>query len=103
MEKVINLLYEIEEKADKILNRTSDDKAKLNNELNAKIKAFDEELEKETTRKLGNLRHQMDAEVSNELAQLKQNTTSHLENLEKNFKEHGNDYADEIFNRIITI
>lgn len=103
MEKVINLLSEIEEKADKILNRVSDDKAKLNEEMNQKMKSFDSTVKIETEQKLSALRKRADQEVEQEIAKMKKEQDEYLRQLDQNFDANCERYADEIFQHIITL
>jgi len=103
MEKVINLLNDIETKADKILNRVSDNKAKLNEEMNQKMKSFDSKIQIETNEKLEILRKKANMEVEAELSSIKKEQEEYIKNLEDNFNENCNKYAEEIFQKIIAI
>lgn len=103
MEKIINLLNDIETKADKILNRVSDDKARLSEELNQKMKSFDSKIQIETNEKLDALRKKADMEVEAELSKMKADQENYLQRLDENFEENCEQYANEIFKRIITI
>ena len=98
MEKVINLLNDIETKADKILSRVSDDKARLTEEANQKMKSFDSKVQIETNEKLTALRAKANQEVELELSKIK-----NLRQLDANFETDCEKYADQIFNRILSL
>lgn len=103
MEKVINLLNDIETKAEKILSRVSDDKARLNEEMNQKMKSFDSNVQIETDKKLADLRKKADKEVELELSRIQKEQETYLNQLNENFDANCEQYAEEIFHRIITL
>lgn len=103
MEKVLNLLNDIETKADKILSRVSDDKARLTEEMNQKMKSFDSKVQIETNERLDALRKKADQEVKAELAKLKTEQEDYLSKLDKNFDVTCEQYANDIFAHIITL
>ena len=103
MEKVLNLLNDIETKADKILSRVSDDKAHLTEEMNQKMRSFDSKVQIETNEKLEALRKKADQEVEAELLKLKKEQEDYLTQLDQNFYVKCEQYANEIFERIITL
>ncbi len=103
MEKVINLLNDIETKAEKILSRVSDDKARLNDEMNQKMKSFDSNVQIETDKKLANLRKKTEKEVKLELSRIQKEQEEYLNQLNEQFDANCEQYVDEIFNRIIAL
>lgn len=103
MEKVINLLNDIETKAEKILSRVSDDKARLNEEMSQKMKSFDSNVQIETDKKLANLRKKTENEVKLELSRIQKEQEEYLEHLNEYFDANCEQYVDEIFNRIIAL
>lgn len=102
MEKVINLLNDIETKADKILSRVSNDKARLSEKSNQKMKSFDSKVRSETDKKLEALRLKADQEAELELSKMKEEQNSYLKELDENFDAKCEEYADHIFKRILS-
>lgn len=103
MEKLLSLLNDIETKANKILSRVSNDKARLNEEMNQIMKSFDSKIQIETDEKLDTLRKEADMEVEAELSKIKKEQENYLLKLDENFEENCEKYADEIFKRIIAV
>lgn len=103
MEKVINLLNDIETKADKILSRVSDDKARLTEEADQKMKSFDSKIQIETNEKLTALRAKANQEVELELSKIKKEQEDYLKQLDANFETDCEKYAEQIFNRILSL
>lgn len=103
MEKVINLLNDIETKADKILSRVADDKARLNEELNQIMKSFDSKVQIETDEKLNALRQESNQAVEQKLLKIKQEQNEYLQRLDEDFDDNCEQYANEIFDRIISL
>lgn len=103
MEKVINLLDDIETKAGKILSRVSDDKAKLSEESNQKMKSFEAKVQKETEQKLAALRAKADQEVEAELSKIRQEQKHYLEQLDANFDTNCEQYVSQIVKHILSL
>lgn len=101
MEKVINLLYDIEEKATRIIDRVTDEKAILYDKLNKDLEALDLEIEKETHEKLSSLQETLDREVSAETQDLITNNEKTLRDLELNFNTNKEDLVNQVFHNII--
>lgn len=102
MEKVINLLNDIEMKADKILSRVSNDKARLSDESNQKMKSFDSKVKGKTDKQIAALRLKADKEAEQELLKMKQEQDTYLKQLDEDFDEKCEEYADLIFKRILS-
>lgn len=103
MEKVIHLLDDIENKANKILGRVSDDKARLTEEANQKMKSFDSKIQNETNDKLNALRAKANQEVELELSRIRTEQESYLKQLDEDFDMHCEEYANQIFHRILSL
>ena len=103
MEKVINLLNDIETKADKILGRVSDEKNKLNEESNQKMKAFEAKVKKDTDKKLAAIRNNAELELTAELSKLKQEHEVFLKQLDEDFDTNCEQYASQIVDRILSL
>ncbi|MBR3772428.1 MAG: hypothetical protein IKL07_09170 [Clostridium sp.] len=102
MEKVLSLLNDIETKANKILSRVSDDKTRLSEEMNQKMRSFDSKVQIETTEKLDALRRKANQDVDAELAKLKKEQADYLFELDQTFDVKCEQYVHDIFERIIT-
>lgn len=101
MEKVINLLSDIEEKANKILLQATEEKAALYEELNQQMALYDQNVERETRKELDLLRAKMDEKISSEVSQMSKNSKVHLAEIEENFKTNHDAYMEQIFQNII--
>lgn len=100
MEKVINLLSDIEEKANKILNRTSEEKSDLEKELIKNIEALENNIDLNTQKELDRLKATMDKELTVELDQLIKDSTKNLAEIELAFKTNHDLYVEQIFQNI---
>lgn len=101
MEKVLNLLDEIEEKANAILAHTSVEKAALHDQLNKDMEKLDREMEEKTKNQLDELRQKMNKEITNETKLLVESCNKQLEELEHTFQKNHDKLVDVIFQKII--
>lgn len=101
MEKVINLLYDIEEKANRIMNRTNDQKVRMHNELERQLEEMDRQTKETTLRKLDTLKDENGQKLKAETADLEKDCTDKLQRLENYFSENHDHLVDEVINRII--
>lgn len=101
MEKVITLLYDIEEKANRILNRATEEKAKLYQELNDKMEQMDAKMNEETQKKLEVLQVKFDKEVVSDTKGLIEANEKHLADIESKFRANHNYLVKQIFDQII--
>ncbi len=103
MENVINLLSDIETKANKILSRVSDDKARLNDESHQMMKNFENKVKRDTELKLQMIRSKADQEMQAELSKLKKEQEHYLKQLDDNFDANCEQYASQIVERILSL
>lgn len=101
MEKVINLLNDIEEKANHILDRAAEEKKSLNQQMNQKLAQLDASIDAETKTKLDALKARMDNEVALETKVLIEKSNEQLKEMEDSFRKKHDTLADEIFRQII--
>lgn len=101
MEKVLNLLDEIEKKANAILAHTSVEKTALHDKLMKDMEKLDKEMEAKTNRQLDELRKKMDLEITNEKQHLIESCNKQLEELEVNYHKNHDKLVDEVFNKVI--
>ena len=101
MQKVLDVLCEIEDKAKGILNSTSEQKAVLNQQLHKEMEALDKAYAKQTEAQLNELRQKMEKEIFDEHTALVKSYESRLQNLETDFKKNRETYVQTIFESII--
>lgn len=101
MERVINLLYDIEEKANRILDRASEEKNLLHDQLQKDITKLDEEIKNNTRSKISALQDNMNQEIERERQILIESSEKHLRDLEANFKANQETLVNKIFKNII--
>ncbi|MCR5754461.1 MAG: hypothetical protein K6G30_06590 [Acetatifactor sp.] len=100
MEKVINRLYEIEEKANSIVEGTAGKKAVLYEEYQKKLSALDAKMEEATKEELNKLREKMNAEVDTEHKMLGGSLEDKLTQLESNYEKNHDKLVASIVERI---
>lgn len=101
MEKVLNLLDEIEEKANAILAHTSVEKAALHDQLNKDMEKLDREMEEKTKTQLDELRQKMNEEITNETKHLVESCNKQLEDLEIAYHKNHDKLVETVFLKII--
>lgn len=102
MEKVISLLYDIEEKANQIVTRARDEKISLNKALEDDLAKLDQKTADETAAKLNLLKAQVDIESAKELQALIDDCDKQLAAMDTNYQENHTAIVDKIFQSIIT-
>lgn len=101
MEKVINLLYDIEEKANAIVNHTSVEKKALYDQMTHELEKLDEDISRETQQKLNKIRDEMNREIEVENKHLSQAFEEHLTALEDGYKTRHDTFVEAVFQKII--
>ena len=101
MEKVINVLYEIEEKANKILERTSEQKTQMNDKLNEDLRSLEESIDQNTNQKIESMKQAMETEIAKEHNALITGYKTSLEKMEEKFHSHYDQYISTIFSKIV--
>ncbi len=101
MERVINLLYDIEEKANQIVKRANEEKVKLYDQLQKEMERLDHETNDQNTTKLEILKIQVDKELNLEKQSLIDNCIKQLTDMEAIYLDKHNSLADKIFQEII--
>lgn len=101
MEKVIGQLYEIEEKAHRILRRATEEKTQLHDEYELKIKRLEQEISEDTAIKLKKLQNQADEDLSREIQQLKQENERLLKELDEINSDKHELLINQVFDNII--
>lgn len=101
MEKVINLLYEIEEKANTIMKRADDEKLTLHQELEQNIKQFEKDISEKNKQKLDVLHEKVNKDLQTEIQSLKDDSEKQLKELEYYFSTNHDALVNKVFQHII--
>jgi vacuolar-type H+-ATPase subunit H len=101
MEKTINQLFEIEEKANQIITRANEQKSKLIEDFEREISEMEKNIAEENTAKLRSLQEQINEELTKELNELMQESENRLNNLQKINQNEHEALVDQIFQNII--
>lgn len=101
MEKVFDLLSDIEEKAAAIVDHTSVEKKALSKELTRKIEKLDHQIYAETKKKLDVIRTEMNEGIELEKKELLHAFEEHMKQLETDFEKNHDVYVESVFQRII--
>ncbi|MDF2951969.1 MAG: hypothetical protein K0S18_1552 [Anaerocolumna sp.] len=101
MEKVISILYDIEEKANNIIKRVNEEKIKLQEELNHNLKELDQTIAKEKAEKLSALKSDIDQKLAIEKQSLIDDCNRQLNKMEENYTQNHDTLVENIFQEII--
>jgi hypothetical protein len=102
MENVIDLLHDIEEKANQIIKRANEEKVKLQETLKNDIAKLDKEITDDTNAKLLVLKTQMDKDLSTEKQALIDDCNKQLSDMEKSFIQNHNSLVNGIIQQIVS-
>jgi len=101
MEKVISLLFEIEEKANRIIELANEEKIRLYASLEKDLVQMEENIVAENTAKLSILQTQADQELSKEKQTLIFNCEKQLKNLDAQYDNYKEELVKKVFEDII--
>ncbi len=101
MERVINLLHDIEEKANQIVKRANEEKVRLNDRLQKDMETFDHEIAEKNAAKLDFLKVGVDKELNLEKQSLIDECIRQLTQMDTDYLENHDRLAQEIFQEII--
>jgi hypothetical protein len=101
MEKTIGQLFEIESKANQIVNRATEEKARLHDEFEKDIIQMEETIISDNRNKLMALKEQADIDLTNETKILIQNSEKHLNDLEEIRLKKREILVSQIFENLI--
>lgn len=101
MEKVINLLYDIEEKANRIISRTDEQKNAKRREIDHELSLFESSLTDETNKQIQVLQEQADIELELERKALIDDCANQIEQLETTFTTNHDALVERVFQNII--
>lgn len=101
MDKVIETLYSIEERAQRILETTNNEKNSLREEYDSLKADYEANVNLATKQQLTELELKLKSHFDNEHNEIKKQTQAQIENLNHNFTANHTKVATEIFNQII--
>ncbi len=101
MERVINLLYDIEEKANQIVKRANEEKTSLYGQLQKDMEQLDQEIVLQNSTKLEALKIQVEKELNLEKQSLIDDCNKELTRMEKDYMDKHNELAEKYFQEII--
>lgn len=103
MERVISLIFDIEKKANQIIERANAEKAELYEENEKAIAQMEAEIAEKNNAKIRQLEEQAEKELEQERQQLIADSNQQLIDLEANYKSNHDALVDKVFKSIIQI
>jgi vacuolar-type H+-ATPase subunit H len=103
MERVIGLLFDIEKKANQIIERANDEKTELFEENEKAIEKMETEIAEENNAKIKLIVDQAEKETEHEKQHLIESSNKQLNDLETNFKQNHDSLVNKVFQSIIQI
>ena len=101
MDDVISKLAEIELAASKIMENVVEEKKSLSLENEARIKAFDDEVDKKTEEKLEGIRKGLEVDMEQELLLQEQQTEATLKKMEAGYEQRVEAMVQELYDKIL--
>ena len=101
MEKVIGLLFDIEKKANQIIDRANDEKTELFEENEKAIEKMEAEITDENNSKINLLLAQADLEIEAEKQHLSECSHKQLMDLESSYKKNHTALVEKVFRSIL--
>lgn len=101
MDDVISKLAEIEMAASKIMENVTEEKKSLSLENEARMKAFDEAVDKKTEEKLEGIRKGLEVDMEQELLLQKKQTEEMLKKMEAGYEQRSEEMVQELYNKIL--
>lgn len=101
MDDVISKLAEIESAASHIMEDVAEQKKKLSDENDELIRAFDEEVDKNTAKELDTIRGELKVNMERELAAQKAATDETLQKMERYYEAHHTEMAEKLYDKIL--
>lgn len=101
MEKVINHLFDIEKKANQILERANTEKTELLEENEKAIAKMEAEIADETDKKIKQINEQAEMEIEKERQLLLEKSNQQLTDMDSNYKKNHDSLVDRVFKTII--
>lgn len=102
MERVISLLFDIEKKANQIIERANLEKTELYEESEKAILEMESAIAEENNKKINAIVEQAERDLELEKQQLIESSNKHLNDLELNYQQNHDTIVNEVFQSIIT-
>jgi F0F1-type ATP synthase membrane subunit b/b' len=103
MEKVISLLFDIERKANQIIERANVEKNELYEDNEKTIAQMEAKIAEENNLKINSIMEQAEKEIEQEKQQLIESSDKQLKDLEMNYKQNHDALVNKVFQNIIQI
>lgn len=102
MERIINTLYEIEEKANNIVKRVNEEKIRIQEEFDQNLAELDKNIAAENAKKLSVLKADIDKTLDIEKQSLIDDCNRQLSKMEENYTKNHESLVNTIFQEIIS-
>lgn len=102
MERVISLLFDIENKANQIIEKANIEKTDLYEDNEKAIHEMETAIEEENNAKINIIMEQAKKELEKDIKQLSDNSSKQLADLDDNYTRNHAMIADKIFQNVIT-
>lgn len=103
MEKVIGLLFDIEKKANQIIERANVEKTELFEDNEKAIEQMEAEIAEENNSKINLILAQAEKELELERHQLIESSNKQLSDIEAHYRQNHDALVDKVFQSIIQI
>lgn len=103
MEKVISLLFDIERKANQIIERANIEKNELYEENEKLIGKMEADIAEDNNAKISALMTQAEKEIEQEKQQLIQSSEKQLKDIELNYEKNHDAMVNKVFHSIVQI
>jgi vacuolar-type H+-ATPase subunit H len=103
VEKVISLLFDIEKKANQIIERANTEKNELYEENEKQIEKMEAEIAEENNAKINSLMAKAEQEIEQEKKQLIESSEKQLNAIVQNYKTNHDAIVDKVFQSIIQL
>lgn len=103
MERVISLLFDIEKKANQIIERANTEKTQLCEENEKEIQKMEAAIAQENEAKIKVIVDQAEKDLEQEKQQLTESSNRQLKELDDNFKQNHEVIVNRVFQSIIAV
>lgn len=101
MEGILQKLSEIEDAANRILDRTAEQKAKLTEEMRVRTENFDKDQEEKKQKRILEIQESLQGQREETLKELQISTEKQIQQLKSLYEERHQELADILVSRIL--
>lgn len=101
MDRIIKKISEIEAAASSVMEHANQEKQAFAEKMEARTRAFDEELNAQTEEEILRLRRTLEEDMNSRLAAQKADAGRTLRRMETNYETHHQEYARKLFQALI--